>query len=415
MTSTAPVSDRVVRYPPFGEFVALIALMMSLVALSIDNLLPAFVPIQHEFQLASANDAQFIISSYMIGFAVSQLVYGPLSDSIGRRPSMLIGLAIYLVGTLMALTAGSFTTLLIARVVQGVGAAASRVLVMTIVRDRYHGQEMARVMSFVMMVFIIGPVIAPGSGALMLLLGSWRMIFVSMLALGVGLLTWFSLRMPETLNPHNRMKASPRAVLEGARQCITNRVALGYTLAISLMLGTLMGYINSAQQVFETDVFKLGPWFPLVFGLIAAVMGVAAFTNAQLVQRVGPRRLSHICTVAFVLTSLALVLLTVAYGGFPPLVPFSMLLAALHFIFSLSVPNFNALAMEPMGRIAGTASSFIGAVTTALSTVIGLLVGQAYDGTVLPLALGYLVFSALALAVVYWTERGRMFRRDGAA
>lgn len=389
--------------------------MMSLVALSIDNLLPAFVPIQHEFQLASANDAQFIISSYMIGFAVSQLVYGPLSDSIGRRPSMLIGLAIYLVGTLMALTAGSFTTLLIARVVQGVGAAASRVLVMTIVRDRYHGQEMARVMSFVMMVFIIGPVIAPGSGALMLLLGSWRMIFVSMLALGVGLLTWFSLRMPETLNPHNRMKASPRAVLEGARQCITNRVALGYTLAISLMLGTLMGYINSAQQVFETDVFKLGPWFPLVFGLIAAVMGVAAFTNAQLVQRVGPRRLSHICTVAFVLTSLALVLLTVAYGGFPPLVPFSMLLAALHFIFSLSVPNFNALAMEPMGRIAGTASSFIGAVTTALSTVIGLLVGQAYDGTVLPLALGYLVFSALALAVVYWTERGRMFRRDGAA
>lgn len=414
MTSTAPASERAVRYPPFGEFIALIALMMSIIALSIDNLLPAFVPIQHEFGLSHASEVQFIISSYMIGFAVSQLFYGPLSDAIGRRPSMLIGLAIYLAGTALAIVATSFETLLAARVVQGVGAAASRVLVMTIVRDRYHGQEMARVMSFVMMVFIIGPVIAPGSGALILLFGSWRLIFVSMLGLGLALLLWFLLRMPETLAPGNRMKPSAGAVLEGFRQCVTNRVTFGYTLAISLMLGTLMGYINSAQQILETDVYALGAWFPLVFGLIAAAMGIASFANAHLVRRMGPRRLSHICAVAFVLTALVLVLVSLFYGGHPPLVPFAILLASLNFLFSLSVPNFNALAMEPMGRIAGTASSIIGATTTALSAIFGLAVGQAFDGTVLPLAFGYLSFSLIGLAVIWWTERGLVLRRAGA-
>lgn len=407
MTTTASAPGSAARFPGFVEFVALIALMMSTVALSIDNLLPAFVPIQQEFRLASANDAQFLIASYMIGFAVSQLFYGPLSDSVGRRPAMLLGMAIYLAGTVLAIVAQSFEILLLARVVQGVGGASSRVLVMTIVRDRYQGEDMARVMSFVMMVFIIGPVIAPGSGALILLLGSWRLIFVSMLGLCLLITAWFFLRMPETLRPEYRSRPSAGTVWANLRACVANRTTLGYTLAASLILGSLMGYINSAQQIFETDVYALGGWFSVVFGVVAAVMGVASFFNAWLVRRVGLERLAWWSTVAFALAGLAMVVAVLAFDGPPPLVLFAGLLALLNFIFSLAVPNFNALALRPMGRIAGTASSFVGAATTALSTLIGALIGQLYDGTVLPLALGYLVLGIAGVAVVAWTGAGR--------
>ncbi|MGV6872897.1 multidrug effflux MFS transporter [Pseudochelatococcus sp. B33] len=418
MTTTATASSPVDPAPGFVEFVALIALMMSIIALSIDNLLPAFVPIQQEFRLLNANDVQYVISSYMLGFAVSQLFYGPLSDSVGRRPAMLLGMSIYLFGTLMALLASSFEILLLARAVQGVGGASSRVLVMTIVRDRYKGEDMARVMSFVMMVFIIGPVIAPGSGALILLLGSWRLIFVSMLVLGVTIGGWFLLRMPETLRPEYRTRPSVRAVWSNLRECVTNRITLGYTLATSLILGALIGYVTSSQQIFETDVYALGGWFSVVFGVVAAVMGVAAFVNARLVRRVGLERLAWWGTLAFAGAALVLAVVTLAWelagGGPPPLAVFVGLLALLHFIFSLTVPNFNALAMRPMGRIAGTASSFVGAATTALSTLFGVAIGQLYDGTVLPLALGYLVLGFAAIGMVAWTEAGRTPDADEA-
>ncbi len=401
---TTSVSSPADRAPGFVEFVALIALMMSIIALSIDNLLPAFVPIQQEFRLASANDAQYIIASYMAGFAVSQLFYGPLADAVGRRPAMILGMAIYLVGTVVAIAATSFEILLAARVVQGVGAAASRVLVATIVRDRYQGEEMARVMSFVMMVFIIGPVVAPGSGALILLVGSWRLIFVGMLLLALVIGAWFLLRMPETLRPENRVPLSLRTMWNGARTCVGNRTTLGYTIAGSLLLGSLMGYISSAQQIFETDVYALGGWFSLVFGVVAAVMGLAAFVNARIVRRVGLERLSWWGALAFMLTALVNVVVVLAWDGPPPLLLFAGLLGALNFIFSLAVPNFNALALRPMGHIAGLASSFVGTVTTALSALFGVIIGQLYDGTVLPLALGYLVLGAAGVGVVMWTR-----------
>lgn len=409
MTTSASVSRPVDPAPGFVEFVALIALMMSIVALSVDNLLPAFVPIQQEFRLANANEAQYVIASYMAGFAVSQLFYGPLSDAVGRRPAMLLGMSVYLVGTLLAIAASSFEILLFSRVVQGVGGAAARVLVMTIVRDRYQGEDMARVMSFVMMVFIIGPVIAPGSGALILLAGSWRLIFVSMLLLGLVIGVWFLARMPETLPPQYRMPISLRAIWSSVRACVGNRITLGYTISASLVLGSLFGYIMSAQQIFETDVYALGGWFSVVFGIVAGVMGIAAFVNAKLVRRVGLERLSWWGTVAFALVAaikVSVVLVwQLAWGGPPPLWLFAGMLALLNFIFSLTMPNFNALAMRPMGHIAGTASSFIGTATTAFSALFGVVIGQLYDGTVLPLALGYLILGGTAVAVVAWTER----------
>jgi MFS transporter, DHA1 family, multidrug resistance protein len=396
--------------PPFVEFIVLIALVMGLGSLSIDNLLPAFEPIRRSFNLPDPNELQLILTAYMAGFAVMQIVWGPLADVIGRRPVLMLGLAIYTAGTLVAIVAQSFELLLLARIVQGLGGAATRVLAVTIVRDRFSGREMARVMSLTIMVFIIVPVFAPALGSLFLFLGGWRLIFVSMLALVLILVVWFGLRMPETLHPEYRIPLSPRAIGRGIRRTITNRAALGYATAMALSMASLMSYLNSTQQIFETEIYGLGHGFVLVFGGIAICMGTASFVNSRLVRRFGMRRLSHAGLLGFILVSTILLLVALHFGGRPPLALFCVLLAIAHFLLSLTMPNFNAMAMEPLGDVAGTASSFIGAYTTLLGALGGLVVGQAFNATVIPLASGYVLFSLAALGVVLLTEEGRLFR-----
>jgi DHA1 family bicyclomycin/chloramphenicol resistance-like MFS transporter len=407
---TAPVARASAHMPRFREFVALIALMMGLTALSIDNLLPAFPAIQATYGVADTNELQLLVYVYMFGFGIVQLVYGPLSDVFGRRPILLAGLAIYAVGCVAAAFAPSFELLLVARAVQGLGVAAARELAVAIVRDCYSGREMARVMSLTFAVFIIVPVFAPATGSVTLLFGGWHLLFTTMLVLAVVVATWFWLRMPETLHPEYRFPLSARRIAEGIRLTVTNRAALGYSTAVGLMFGALMGYVGSSQQIFETDVYGLGPYFPVAFGAIAAVMGVAAVVNSQLVRRLGMRRLSHASILAFVGVSIVQVTLAAAYGGRPPLLLFGLVLAASQFLASLTFPNFNAMAMEPLGAVAGTASSFMGLYTTLLGTLLGLAIGQAFDGTVLPLGIGYLALSVLAVLVVFWTEEGRLFR-----
>jgi DHA1 family bicyclomycin/chloramphenicol resistance-like MFS transporter len=396
--------------PRFGEFVALLALMMGLTALSVDNLLPAFPAIQADFGIADDNRLQLLVYVYMFGFGVVQLIYGPLSDVFGRRPVLMVGLAIYAVGCVMAALAPSFEILLVARAIQGIGVASARVLSVAIVRDCYSGREMARVMSLTFAVFIIVPVFAPATGSVTLLFGSWHLLFTSTLILGVVVAAWFWLRMPETLHPEYRMPLSASRILDGLRLTVTNRAALGYSTAVALLFGSLMGYIGSSQQIFETDVYALGPYFPVAFGAIAAVMGVGAVLNSQLVRRFGMRRLSHGSILAFLVVSVVQVSVALVYGGRPPLLVFGVALAANQFFASLTFPNFNAMAMEPLGAVAGTASSFMGFYTTLLASLLGLIVGQSFDGTVVPLGVGYVVLSVLAVLVVLWTEKGRLFR-----
>jgi DHA1 family bicyclomycin/chloramphenicol resistance-like MFS transporter len=408
--SAQPPRRRRVPSPSFAEFVALISFTMGLMSLSIDNLLPAFGAIRASFDVADANEMQLIISAYMVAFALMQIVYGPLSDVIGRRPAMMIGLAVYGVGTVIAIVAPSFGLLLAGRAVQGMGAAAIRVLVVAIVRDRYSGREMARVMSLIIMVFIVVPVFAPAIGSLFLWLGGWRLIFISMLALVAIVATGFALRMPETLHPEYRFPFSMRRILDGALQTVTTRTSLGYATAMALTMGILFGYLNSSQQIFQTEVYGLGPLFPLAFGAIAAVLGVASFLNSQLVRRLGMRRLSHFGICGFILMAALLLASAVIFAGRPPLALFGPLLAASLFLMSLMMVNFNAMAIEPLGAIAGTASSVIGVYTSLSGALLGLLVGQAFDGTVIPLGAGFLLLGVLALLVVLWTERGRLFR-----
>jgi DHA1 family bicyclomycin/chloramphenicol resistance-like MFS transporter len=344
----------------------------------------------------------------MVPFAIMQAAYGPVSDVIGRRPTLMIGLAVYLVGGLVATMASSFSMLLIGRAIQGTGLAASRVLTVAIIRDRFAGREMARVMSITMMVFIIVPILAPASGSLLLLLGTWHLIFGTVMGLAVLVAAWFYTRMPETLHPEYRRSFSFSQIAFAVRTTVSTRVSIGYATAIGLLMGCLMSYIGSAQQIFETEVYHLGTFFPVVFGCIAMFMGAASFTNATLVRRLGMRRLSHIGVCGFTLVAAIQLSVALAYGGRPPLLLYAGLFAINQFLFSLTVPNFNSMAMAPLGAIAGTASSFIGSYTTLIGALFGMVIGRSFNGTVIPLSAGYLGLGAACLMVVLWTEKGRL-------
>jgi MFS transporter, DHA1 family, multidrug resistance protein len=400
--------------PGFREFVALIAVTMGITALAIDVLLPGFPHVGRTFGIADANDLQLLVYVYMAGFGVAQLVYGPAADIVGRRPALLVGLAIYAAGCVLAVLAPSYAWLLAARALQGIGGAAGRVLSIAIVRDRFEGREMARIMSISMVVFLMVPILAPTLGEVLVWSGHWQVVFGVMLAMDLVLIVWFGRRMPETLHPEFRRPFSAASILSGVRLTAVNRIAMGYGTAIGLLFGCIMIYVGSAQQIFDAGIYHLGSLFPLMFGLVGLAMAAGTLTNSRLVRRLGMRRMSHAGLVGFVAVSLALAVSALVTGGRPPLALFVALLAASQFLTSIAFPNFNAMAMEPLGAVAGTASSVLGFYTTILGALAGLLVGRAFDGSVTPLALGFLVLGVAALASVLVAERGRLFRPQQA-
>lgn len=411
--SAVSTPGHVAQRPGFAEFVGIIAFMMGLGALSVDNVLPAFPYIQGDFAVENANDLQMLFSVYMMAFGIAQIVYGPLSDVFGRRPALMGGLVIYTIGTVLALVTDSFTGLLVARAIQGAGCASARVLSIAIVRDRYAGRDMARIMSIAVMVFMAVPVVAPATGEFLLLFGSWHLIFMSMLVLVVLLAGWFMMRMPETLHPEYRMPFSFPRILSGLKLTVTNRISFGYATVMTLMFGCLMSYVASSQQILQTEVYALGPLFPVAFGFAAGMMGIGAFVNSRLVGRVGLRRMAHTGLCLFIVAALSQCLAAVVYDGHPPLALFLGILAVTQLAFPMTVPNCNAMAMDPLGSVAGTASSFMGFYNTFGSAVIASIVGRAFDGTVLPLGMGFLVLSLSALGVVLWVEHGRLFQTRG--
>jgi DHA1 family bicyclomycin/chloramphenicol resistance-like MFS transporter len=391
----------------FGEFVALIALMMALTALAIDIMLPALPEIVGAYGVAAPNDRQLVVTAYLVGFAAGQPFHGPLSDRFGRKPVLSVGLLIFAAGALMAIAAPSFAWMLAARALQGFGAAAPRVVAIAVIRDRFSGRDMSRVMSFVMMVFIIVPVLAPTLGEGIVRIGSWSWIFAALFLASALALGWAALRLPETRLPADRTPLSAGELGHALVQVIGCRKTFGYTAALGFMFGTLMAYIGSAQQIF-VDVYGLGDLFPVMFGAVSSVVALASFTNSRLVGRLGMRRVSHLALLGFVA---ACVLIAAAgFPGRPPLAAFVAFLAVSFYCFGLVAPNFNALAMEPMGRIAGMASSFIGFYTTAAGAFFGWLVGQAFDDSIRPLTIGFAVLGVLTLASVLWTESGRLMR-----
>lgn len=390
-----------------AEFVGLIALLMALTALSIDIMLVALPEIAHAYGVLTSNERQFVITAYMVGFALGQPVHGPLSDRFGRKPLIATGLVIMAIGSLCAAIAPSFALLLAARALQGFGAAAPRVVGMAVVRDRFAGREMARIMSFVMMVFIIVPVIAPAVGEGIVLFAGWRWVFLILFGAAAAALIWSMVRLPETRSPADRMPLSPAALGSALRIVLTNRITLGYTVGAGFMFGGLLAYVGSSQQIF-VEVYQLGNLFPLAFGSVAAMMAAASLTNARLVGRIGMRRVSHFALVLNVAVCAVAALL--GFPEHPPLLLFCGFLAVVFFCFGLIAPNFNAMAMEPLGHVAGMGSSFSGSYTTGVGALIGWLVGQSFDGTVRPLLIGFAAFGFATLIAVLVTERGALFR-----
>jgi DHA1 family bicyclomycin/chloramphenicol resistance-like MFS transporter len=371
-----------------------------------DMMLPALPNIASAFHITIANRPQAVLSTFLVGFGVGQFVMGPLSDRFGRRPVLIDGMALYCVASVLAITASSFETLLLARLLQGLGTSATRVIATSIVRDCYAGRRMASVMSLAMMVFIAVPVIAPSLGQAVMLWTQWRGIFFVLMLYGVLALIWSALRMPETLPMSARKSLAIRDVLGAFRQTVTNRQTLGYALAAGGVMGSLFAFVFSSQQVF-TEIYGLGRIFPLAF----AGTALAGFLNARFVGRLGMRVISHGALVGFV--AVAGILLLAVKIQMLPLPLFMALSALMMFAFGLMIANFTSLAMEPQGHIAGTASSLYGSITTLLGIGIGTTIGQDYDGTLLPFATGFFLCTLASLAVVLVVEKGRLFKPHG--
>ena len=388
----------------YAEFIVLMALIMSLTALSTDAIMPALPMIGQELATADINDRQFVIGSFMLGMALSQVLFGPLSDSLGRKPILILGIALFGAGCLVSIWAPNFETMIVGRVIQGIGAAAPRVLSVAIIRDRFEGRQMARTISMIMTVSILVPVFAPLIGQGVLAFSGWRGIFWLTVAMGAAMMAWSGLRLPETLADEYRRPLSFRRIGDAFVEVVSHRVVVAYMMAATCMFSAFVGYLTSAQQIFQ-ETYGLGPLFPLAFGGLAGSLGLAAFVNSRIVVGLGMRRLVHIALGCLVVLATAFTVVAQAFGGVPPLWLVFLLLSPTFFAHGMLFGNLNALAMQPMGHIAGSAAAVIGTVTTALSATLGSLIGQAYDGTILPFALGFAVSSVLASAFCLWAER----------
>jgi len=391
----------------FREFVLMIASIMALNPLAMDMMLPALPNIASAFNITVANEPQAVLSTFLIGFGIGQFIMGPLSDRFGRRPVLVDGMVLYCIASVLAITASSFEVLLLARLLQGIGTSATRVIATSIVRDCYAGRRMASVMSLAMMIFIAVPVIAPSLGQAVMLMTQWRGIFIMLMVYGVLALIWSGSRMPETLPESARKSLALRDVLGAFRRTVTNRQTLGYALAAGGVQGSLFAFVFSSQQVF-TEIYGLGRYFPVAFAAIAIGVAIAGFLNARFVGRLGMRVISHAALVGFV--AVAGIMLLAVKMQMLPLPLFVLLSALMMFGFGLMFANFTSLAMEPQGDIAGTASSLYGSITTLLGIGIGTTIGQDYNGTLLPFATGFFLCTLASLAVVLVVEKGRLFK-----
>jgi DHA1 family bicyclomycin/chloramphenicol resistance-like MFS transporter len=392
--------------PGSGEFIARVALMISLVALAIDAMLPALPAIGAELGVRHDNDVQLVISALFLGFAGAQMIYGPLSDSFGRKPAIYAGFAIFIVGCLLSMLARGLEVMLLGRLLQGIGAAGPRIVTVALIRDQYTGRAMARIMSLAMAVFILVPVLAPAIGQGILLAAHWRAIFGLLLAVAAIALTWFALRQPETLAPARRTPFSLRAVAAAVRETFGHRAAFGYTVMAGLILGSFLGYLFSAPQIFLGQYHTGGGRFALYFGLLAACIGAAMLVNSRLVMVWGTQLLCRTALIAACVASLVFFAWAWAVAGHPPLWALLAYLGVTFFCNGILFGNLNAMALEPLGHIAGVASAAVGSLTTLLSLACGTLIGRGFDGTVLPLVGGFAGLGLAALAVMRWAETG---------
>jgi DHA1 family bicyclomycin/chloramphenicol resistance-like MFS transporter len=385
---------------------ALLAGLMALNAFAIDAMVPALPKIGESLKVTAENERQLVVVAYFIGFASTQLVWGPLADRFGRKPVLAAGIVLYGLFALLCAFAGSFPLLIAGRVAMGASAAVTRVLVVAMVRDLFEAEAMARVMSLVFMTFMLVPVLAPNIGQAILLVASWRAIFLVLAAYALIMLAWSSLRLPETLHPEYRRSLKWREMAGAVVQTLNEPQSRGYTLALTIIFSCLVAYIASIQQI-VFDVFDEGRFIGLVFAAIAAPMALASWLNSRVVGRFGLRRVGHTAAAALVLVTWAHAALAVS--GHEGLVTFVVLQSLTMCCFAFASSNLGTLAMEHMAPIAGTASSVQGVTGTLGAAIVGFVIGQRFDGTVIPYLTGIAMCSTLGLIAIVLTEPKRLF------
>ena len=388
-----------------AEFVILLAAMISIVALATDVMLPALDVIGAELGVTDPNDAQLVISSLFLGFAVGQLVAGPLSDSFGRKPVIYLGYAIFIIGCLLSLYATNWSMMIVGRVLQGLGAASPRIVTLALVRDSYSGRSMARIMSITMSVFILVPAIAPALGQVVIFAGGWQATFVLLIVTAFVTGLWFMARQPETLLPEKRIKFSLRSIGQGTLVVCASRVAMGYTIATGLIFGAFLGYLSTAQQVFQIT-FQSGNLFAVYFALAALAIGAASVVNSLLVMRLGMRALTWWAMIGVTVLAIGFLVIVQMSEGVPSFALFMVWLLASFFCVGILFGNMNAIAMEPLGAIAGLGAALVGSISNFIALPLGWVIGDHFDGGVTSLVMGFAVLGAASLGVVMWAERG---------
>ncbi|WP_321338390.1 multidrug effflux MFS transporter [uncultured Cohaesibacter sp.] len=395
---------------PFVEFIILMALLMSLAALCTDAIMPAFSVIGTEFGHSSPQELQKIITIFFAGLAIGQLIYGPLSDQIGRKSGMFIGLVIFIIGNLLSWFSTSFEMLLLGRFLQGFGVAGPRIVMIALIRDLYAGREMARIMSFVMGLFIFVPALAPISGQTIMAISGWRSVFFAFILLASIGGVWLGLRQNETLHASKRIKVTPANLWRNTKIVFSTPSCLGYMVAVGFVQGPFMLYLSTAQHLFQST-YGLGTLFPFAFAGLAFSLGFASFLNSRLVLRFGMRYLVRRALIAMATIAVIGLVCTLPFGFVPPLWMLFLIFSPLFLCTGLLFGNMNTLAMEEVGNVAGMASAWIGAVSTLIAMTIATVMGQVYDGSVLALLGSFMIGSAITLLLTIFTERWRE-RRD---
>ncbi|WP_144409690.1 multidrug effflux MFS transporter [Martelella endophytica] len=387
----------------------MMAALMALNALAIDIMLPGLKEIGASLGVQSDNEHQFIITSYVLGFGIAQLAYGPIADRYGRKKPLLVGLVIYFIGAVCCVFVPSFTLMLAVRFFQGLGAAATRVISVAIVRDLYGGRKMAEIMSLIMMVFMIIPVIAPSIGQTIMLAGEWHLVFAFLGLAAFCNFFWVIFRLPETQHSEDRVELTPKAIVHSFHVVLSNRLALFYTLGTTFIMACIFGFVTSAQQVY-VEVFNLGTLFPVAFAGVGIIMACSSLINSRIVGRIGMRRLSHGALIGFTVTNGIWLVIDLATNGIMPFWVFYGLFLIAWFQFGWIGPNFNALAMEPLGHVAGAASSILGFASTAGSALLGATIGLSFNGTTTPMITGFFIFAVVALGLTLIAEKGKLFQ-----
>jgi DHA1 family bicyclomycin/chloramphenicol resistance-like MFS transporter len=386
------------------NFIILMAFFMSLMALAIDAMLPALIDIKNDFLLEDPNDVQLVISTIFLGMSAGLMLYGPLSDSFGRKKPLYFGLSFFTIGCFVSMLSNSLEVMLLGRFMQGFGCAACRVISVAMIRDNFHGERMGKIMSIVMMCFVLVPALAPGLGQLILFVASWRYIFLFFIALSIFGLYMLRFKQEETLSEDKLIKFSFRNILSGIRETLSNKTSRAYTVAAGLTFGAFITYLSTVQQIFF-DIYGVKESFSLYFGALAIFIGMSSFINARFVERVGMKRISNFSFLS--LSSISFLYLIILYfsGGETHISVFFIYLAISFLVIGILFGNLNTLAIDPLGHIAGVANSVISSVQTLISVFIAVIVGQMYDKSVYPLVTSFFILSLVSYFFIKLTAK----------